>query len=119
EKARKLHGKVSFVVDDILHTKLHKTFDYIFDRGCFHVLEPEERNPYIQNVKKLLSDKGILFLKCFSTKEINDKGPHRFSHEDIKKIFSRDFIIESIKDTLYQGRSSMSPKALFCVLKKK
>jgi methylase of polypeptide subunit release factors len=42
---------VNFIVDDILNSNLKgNQFDYIFDRGCFHVLLPADRQRYI--VKK-------------------------------------------------------------------
>jgi hypothetical protein len=35
---------VDFIVDNILNSKFKDSeFDYIFDRGCFHVLPPEDR----------------------------------------------------------------------------
>jgi hypothetical protein len=35
---------IEFIVDDILDSKLKKdSFDYIFEGGCFHVLEPSSR----------------------------------------------------------------------------
>ena len=36
--------EISFIIDDILNSKIKdKSFDYIFDRGCFHVLPIEKR----------------------------------------------------------------------------
>jgi SAM-dependent methyltransferase len=44
EKARNLSGDVNFIVDDILNSKLKENeFDYVFDRGCFHVLSVHDR----------------------------------------------------------------------------
>ena len=41
---------VNFIADDIVNTKLKSNeFDYIFDRGCFHVLSPRDRKEYIIN----------------------------------------------------------------------
>ena len=58
---------VNFIVDDILNSKLKENeFAYIFDRGCFHVLLPADRQRYITKIKQILKDNGILFLKCFS-----------------------------------------------------
>lgn len=120
KKARKLSGKVNFIVDDILDSKLgNKQFDYVFDRGCFHVLPVNKRQKYVKEIKRILNDGGILFLKCFSIKETRDNGPHRFSRDEIKNIFGKDFVIESFKDTVYQGTLDPLPKALFVVLKKK
>jgi hypothetical protein len=48
-----------------------------------------------------------------------DKGPHKLSKSELKQIFSNDFEVEYIKDTVYQGTLNPLPKALFAVLKKK
>lgn len=86
-KARKLSDKVNFIVDDILDSKLgDKQFDYVFDRGCFHVMPVKERQKYVKEIKRILNDNGILFLKCFSIKEARDNGPHRFSKDEIKDV---------------------------------
>ena len=62
--------KISFIVDDILNSTIKdKSFDNVFDRGCFHVLPIEKRPVYIREINRILDDNGILFLKCFSTKE--------------------------------------------------
>ena len=61
---------VDFIVDDILNSKLKDNeFDYIFDRGCFHVLSTADRQIHISKIKGILKDNRILFLKCFSDKE--------------------------------------------------
>jgi len=119
EKAKKLSSSVEFKTNDILNSTLRRKFDYIFDRGCFHVFSPEERLKYLREVKRMLKRKGLLFLKCFSVKEKGDKGPYRFSGDEIEEIFSRDFVIESIRDTRYQGTLKRLPKALFIVMRKR
>ena len=82
-RAREIYANeenVNFIVDDILNSKLKDNeFDYIFDRGCFHVLPPEDRKKYINKIKQILKDNGILFLKCFSDKEPIQEGPFKFS----------------------------------------
>ncbi len=120
EKARKLSDKVNFIVDDILNSKFKENeFEYVFDRGCFHVLPADDRNRYVTKVKNILKKDGILFLKCFSDKEIREEGPYRFSPDKIKEIFGNDFEILDIKETVYQGTLDPLPKALFTVMRKK
>jgi SAM-dependent methyltransferase len=121
EKAKKLSNKVNFIVDNILESKLGKEeFDYIFDRGCFHGISPGDRQKYIAKVKDIIKKEGILFLKCFSEKELREEGPYRFSPDRIKKIFGNDFEILSIKETDYSGDvDPVPPKALFVVMRKK
>ena len=120
-RARKIYANeenVNFIVDDILNSKFKDNeFDYIFDRGCFHVLLPADRQKYISKIKQILkNDNGILFLKCFSDKEPRQEGPYKFSAEQIRDLFGESFRIDSIKETVYQGTLDPFPKALFVVM---
>lgn len=122
KKANDLYNKdiqkVRFIVDDILKSNFKENeFDYVFDRGCFHVLSVNDRKKYNIEVKRILNHNGIIFLKCFSIKEPGDYGPYRFSEEDLRDIF-QDFEILNIRETVYQGTLNPLPKALFMVAKK-
>lgn len=117
KKASHLDGSVRFVVDDILNTKLEKkSFDYILDRGCFHVLSPKDRPTYVKNVSSLLDNSGVLLLKVFSDKEPRQFGPYHFSKDDIRDLFSEYFEINSIRDSIYHGTLQEPPKTLFAVM---
>src|ERR671929_1807883 len=108
---------IDFIVDDILNSNLKDgEFDYIFDRGCFHVLPPTDRQRYITKIRQILKDNRILFLKCFSDKEPRQEGPYKFSQGEIRDLFSKYFWIDSIKETVYQGTLDPFPKALFAVM---
>ncbi|MDF0681174.1 MAG: class I SAM-dependent methyltransferase [Candidatus Nitrosocosmicus sp.] len=114
-------NKIKFIVDDIINSHLSSgEFDFIFDRGCFHVISPEKRSKYTEEVNRILKEGGLLFLKCFSEKEpVRDTGPYRFSHDMIKKTFENNgFKVQSIKETVYQGTLNPLPKALFVVISK-
>ena len=111
--------EINFIVDNILNSKLKdKVFDYVFDRGCFHVLPIEKRSVYIKEIKRVLVDDGTLFLKCFSIKEPRQEGPYKFSETEIRQLFGNEFVIISVKDTVYQGTLDPLPRALFVVMSK-
>jgi ubiquinone/menaquinone biosynthesis C-methylase UbiE len=120
--AKKQSNKVNFVTDDFLNSKLpDDEFDYIFDRGCFHVFDSSQRPKYVEQIKRILKNNGKLFLKCMSIDEKNlpdDEMPHKFSKQNIIDIFSNDFEIQSIKDSVFKGTLDQFPKALFIVMKK-
>ncbi|HEU0145043.1 MAG TPA: class I SAM-dependent methyltransferase [Nitrososphaera sp.] len=121
-RAKRMSNDIEFIVDDIVDSKLKEedSFDYIFDGGCFHVLEPSFRQRYVTQVSRILRERGLLFLKTFSAKEPSRGGrPYRFSIDEIDSIFSDRFVIESFKETVYQGTLNILPKALFIVLRKK
>lgn len=122
KKAKALDGagKARFVVDDMLDSRLEKDgFDFIIDRGAFHTLKPEQWSQYLATVNRILASGGLLFLKCFSIDEPREGGPRKFTKEEIRNIFSRDFEIESIRDSVYYGKGDAHPKTLFSVLRKK
>jgi ubiquinone/menaquinone biosynthesis C-methylase UbiE len=121
-RAKEVYSKehnVSFIVDNILESTFKENeFNYIFDRGCFHVLDPSERLTYVKEIKRILKEDGILFLKCFSINEKREEGPYRFSKEQISEIFEKEFFtVMRIKDTVYQGTLDPLPEALFVVVK--
>ena len=118
EKAQKQGFEIRWEQDDILDTRLDRQFDLIFDRGCFHVLEPERRADYVSIVSDLLKTGGYLFLKCFSRLQPGEEGPYRFTPEHIRKIFVSQLSVLSIKETVYQGTLDPLPRALFCTMRK-
>jgi len=119
--AKQTFNNVEFILDDILKTALKKKFDFIFDRGCFHVIDVDKREIYVRNVLGLLNDSGLLFLKCFSNKVPETGfGPHRISQQIIKDTFERYFIIEDIQETEFKNdKNSRSMKALFIIMKRR
>ena len=123
DKAKKLSPKITFLVDDVLKSNFSdKKFDFILDRGIFHIFEISQRSQYVKEVKRILNDNGILFLKCMSVEEKNtpdNEMPHKLSKQEIIDYFGNDFTIEKINDTFFSGNLEMNPKALFSVLKKK
>lgn len=118
EKAQKQRVEIRWEQDDILDTRLDRQFDLIFDRGCFHVLEPERRLDYVRVVSDLLKTGGYLFLKCFSRLQPGEEGPYRFNPEQIRKIFGSRLSVLSIKETVYQGTLDQFPRALFCTMRR-
>jgi len=123
DKAQQLSSKVNFVVDDILNSSFpDNAFNFILDRGCFHVFEPMLRKDYLNQLKRILKDDGILFLKVMSIDEKglpDNEGPYRFSKQEILDTFENDFEVKEIKSTVYYGTLDPLPKALFAVITQK
>jgi hypothetical protein len=79
----------------------------------------EKKSVYIREINRILDNRGILFLKCFSTKEPRQEVPYKFSEDEIKQLFGNDFVIISVKDAVYQGTLDPLPRALFVVMNKR
>jgi cyclopropane fatty-acyl-phospholipid synthase-like methyltransferase len=117
-KAKERGVEVSFAEDDVLASRLAGPFDAVFDRGCFHVLAPDQRAAYVETMHRLLAPSALLFVKTFSHHQPGDQGPHRFAPEDLRRIFGGPFEIVEILDTVYQGQLDPQPKALFATLRR-
>ena len=110
---------VHFVHDDVLDSRLAGPFDLIMDRGCFHVIDADNRQAYISAVSNLLADDGHLLLKTFHKQETREEGPpNRFEAADIETIFAGQFELLYYRDSLFESTLDSDPKALFCILKK-
>ncbi len=108
---------ITWQQDDILATRLTQQFDLILDRGCFHVLAPEQRQRYVDTAAALLKAGGHLFLKCFSRLQPGEQGPHRFTPEQIREIFeTRPAGALGRRDRLPGARSIRCHAPLFCVI---
>ncbi|MCV0430662.1 class I SAM-dependent methyltransferase [Nitrosopumilus sp.] len=122
-KAQELSSAATFLVDDILNSSFaDDEFDFILDRGCFHVFEPSLREKYLNQIKRILRYDGILFLKVMSKEEKTlpgEEGPYKFSEQDVLDAFEKDFQILSIKPTVYYGTMNPPPKAIFATIKQK
>ncbi len=119
-KAKSRGARVTFVRDDIKAPSLEVEgpFDFLFDRGCFHVLEPAQRAGYVATTRRLLEPGGFLFLKTFSHRQPGSQGPHRFTPEDLRQIFGGDrFEVVEIHESVFQGQLEPQPLALFATLR--
>ncbi len=119
ERARKEGAEVTFICDDILNTQLNDTYGLIMDRGCFHVMDTDQRPNYLHSVVRLLDKNGYLLLKTFHKQETREEGPpNRFEMADIKKIFSDTLKLVECHNSYFEGTMDSNPKALFCILQK-
>jgi cyclopropane fatty-acyl-phospholipid synthase-like methyltransferase len=105
-KAKAQGADVAFLTDDILATHLTGPYDAVFDRGCFHVIAPEQRDSYVNTIHRLLAPSGSFFLKTFSHHQPGTQGPNRFAPDDIRRCFGGDrFEVKEILESALFGHS--------------
>jgi hypothetical protein len=54
----------------------------------------------------------------FCQSKRGQEGPYKFSEDEIRQLFGNDFVIISVKDTVYQGTLDPLPRALFIIMNK-
>mgnify|MGYP006285653211 CR=1 FL=1 len=84
------NNKIEFYNEDFMELPFENgTFDFVLDSGCFHHVKPENRDRYIEEVHRVLKNKGKYFLLTFSHK--NGPAWNNYSGEQLREFFSEKF----------------------------
>jgi SAM-dependent methyltransferase len=90
--ARLLGARPSFRVANVLRLPFRRaSFDFVSDRGCFHSLDPSDRERYLEQVSRVLAPRGLLLLRVFSTRAPADSRPHRFTRARLRALLGVRF----------------------------
>lgn len=85
-KARQAKVPAVFIHQDVSQLQLNQgSFDLILDIGCFHNLNPVQRTLYLQNVQRLLSNRGTYLLYGFLYTDLHMNGPG-ISEQDLQAM---------------------------------
>lgn len=96
QKARDAKATVGFVNESFVDLAFRDgAFDFVFDMGCFHHVEVEERHKFIDGVHRVLREDGVYMLTCFSYR--NGPSWNHFTRRQIHDLFSDRFEIQQIR----------------------
>lgn len=96
EKAERANVKIRLMVQNFLALPFEgEEFDFVFDMGCFHHVEIEDRDTFIGGVFRVLKKGGLYLMTCFSHK--NGRAWNHFTREQIAELFSGYFEIKLIR----------------------
>jgi len=122
EKARaKAQGQCRFeVVDFLAAAPDGDRFEFVFDRGCFHVFDRAgERARFAKNVAAELTEHGLWLSLIGSTEGApRDQGPPRRSARDVMNAIEPALEIVELRSTEF-GVCDQALKAWFCLSRKR
>lgn len=96
KKAQKANAKVTFSVQNFVELPFKDAqFAFVFDMGCFHHVEPENREKFIRGVHRVLKDDGLYMLTCFSYR--NGPAWNHFTKKQLLSLFSESFVIKAVR----------------------
>lgn len=101
-KARERGLFARFIQGNVLQLpELGQTFDTVTDSGLLHVLSDHEMEQVIRGIHAVLVPGGTYWLACFSELAIIP-GPRRLTRQDIARLFSDHWRIESIEEAHFE-----------------
>jgi SAM-dependent methyltransferase len=122
KKAADAKVRIEFILADVLKDKLPPgPFDFVFDRGCFHIFElPEDRLRLSEIIWNHLNPDGYWFSIIGSPDgPPRDGGPPRRSALDIASAVESRFEIISLKAIHMDTNLPKAPRAWACLMRRR
>ena len=95
-KARKTEN-INFKVHSFMDMDFEPgSFDFVLDIGCFHHVAQEDRQEFIENVRRVLRPGGRYLLMCFSDRMV--PAWNHFSEQQVRGLFSGHFNIMILEE---------------------
>jgi SAM-dependent methyltransferase len=91
--------------------------DFANDRGCFHLLEAQDRAAAVNEVHRVLRKSGLYLLHVFSDKEPPGEGPHRFARQELEDLFKEKYKLLQFWEGVFEG--SKKPKSYSLLMEKR
>jgi SAM-dependent methyltransferase len=92
EKEEKAGVKVRWLLADVLAPPADlETFDFIFDRGCYHGVRRTSARGYVATLKRLSRPGTQVLILAGNANEERQYGPPRVSEEELRGDFSSVF----------------------------
>ena len=122
EKASKANVNCTFIEINFLKNKIEGApFDFVFDRGCFHVFSSDqERKIFAENVSAHLEKDGLWLSIVGNADEQRDHpGPPQRTARDIVNSVEPYFEILSLVSSHFESDRPNPPRAWVCLMRKR
>jgi len=95
QKAQRAKAEIKFALASFVTLPFKDAaFDFVFDMGCFHHVEVEDRPEFIHGIRRVLKPESKYLLICFSDR--NGPAWNHFTQEQIAKYFAGKFKLTSV-----------------------
>jgi 2-polyprenyl-3-methyl-5-hydroxy-6-metoxy-1,4-benzoquinol methylase len=92
KKAHQAKVNINFLSESFIDLPFSDwEFDFVFDMGCFHHVDIEERAKFIAGVHRVLREGGVYMLTCFSYR--NGPAWNHFTRQQIVDLFGGLFAL--------------------------
>lgn len=105
QKAKKAGVSVRWVLADVLDLPELGTFDFLFDRGCYHGVRRQGAERYVRSVLQATRPGSrILILAGNANEPPPHYGPPRVSEAEIREDFSGPFRFVALREFRFDAR---------------
>jgi SAM-dependent methyltransferase len=99
-RAKDAGVRVNFIVADVLKSspQLTGTFDFLFDRGCYHVVRREDVTAYLETLRRLTRPGTVALVLTGNAREPHNPGPPVVAEEQIRTELGTLFDIVRLRE---------------------
>jgi methyl halide transferase len=96
QKADRTGVTVQWLLADVLNPPTLRPFDFIYDRGCYHVVRDQNLAAYLETVRRL-SHPGTQFLLLSARREEQETNSPGVTEEELRYDFSPLFSVDWLR----------------------
>ncbi len=118
ENASRKGVKCNFFVADVIEEldKINQTWDFVYGWGLLHHILPEQRQKYVENVRRILNPSGRYLSVCFSREDTGFGGSGKFrktslgsvlyfsSEDELRELFESYFQVIDLRTIKISGK---------------
>jgi len=118
ESASRKGVKCNFFVADVIDEldSVNQTWDFVYGWGLLHHILPEQRQKYVENVRRILNPSGRYLSVCFSQEDTGFGGSGKFresslgtvlyfsSEDELRELFKPYFKILDLRTIEISGK---------------
>ncbi len=125
DQARKLaaerHVSVEWFVGDVCQLPdLGLTFDFVFDRGCYHCVRQVNREGYLESLQRITHTGSQFLVLTGNTNETREGGPPRLHEQELRTDFAPLFQVDDLREFRFDDPDGPTgPLGWACLLTRK
>jgi SAM-dependent methyltransferase len=122
-KADEAGASVRFLVADVLHPppELAGPFDFVFDRGCYHVVRREDVTAFLQTLGSLTHQGTLAVVLTGNAREPHQPGPPVVTDEQIRAELGSLFDVVQLREFRFDQAEAVGLRFLgwSCLLRRR
>src|SRR5262249_6227907 len=115
--------KVRFLLGDVLNPPddLAGPYDFVFDRGCYHIMRGLDLGRYIETLKRITPSGSLGLVLAGNAKEKMEKGPPVVTEEELRAELGKLFEIMRLREIRFDPIKGPDDRPLgwSCFVKRK
>jgi SAM-dependent methyltransferase len=123
QRADEAGVRVSFLAADVLNlpAELVGPFDFVFDRGCYHVVRRENAVAYVETLRRLTRPGTLGLVLTGNVREPHEPGPPVVSEEQIRAELGSLFDIVQLREFRFDQVEAVGVRFLgwSCLLRRR